>query len=69
MRKLAAAVGPQAEWIILTAVGPAEVGHCGAIGSEAGSHYEYEIAGFYLVGGNLNLWLVLKGDHDTACLN
>ncbi len=64
MRKLAAAVGPEAQWVVLTAVRPAEVGHHGAIGSEAGSQDEYEIAGLHSAGGNLNLRLVLERDHD-----
>jgi len=40
------------------------VGHHGAIGSEAGSQDEYEIAGLHSAGGNLNLRLVLERDHD-----
>jgi len=57
MRELAAIVGPQAQWVILTPVGPFKVRHRGVIWSEAGPRHEHQIAGFDVVRGKFYVWL------------
>ena len=57
VRELAAIVGTQAQWVILSAIWPLKVRHRSVIGSETGSCHEDGVAGFDAVRGQFYLRL------------